>query len=56
MVAELDMVFAAVSILIQIEYTETGSCGSEQNAAAFVFKRLPMNNQSKPFLLFKDTT
>jgi hypothetical protein len=38
-VAKLDMVFAAVSILVQIEYIKTGSCGSEQSAAAFVFKK-----------------
>ncbi len=56
MVAKLDMVYAAVSIPVQIEHIETGSCGSEQSSAAFVFKRLPMNNQSKPFLFFKDKT
>lgn len=39
MVAKLDMVFAATGILFQIEHVKTESCGSEQNAAAFIFKK-----------------
>jgi hypothetical protein len=38
-VAKLDIVFAATGILFQIEHVKTGSCGSEQKAAAFVFKK-----------------
>lgn len=39
MVAKLDMVFAAVRLLVQIENIETESCGGEQSTAAFVFKK-----------------
>jgi hypothetical protein len=38
-VEKLDMVFAATGIFVQIEHAKTGSCGSEQNAAAFVLKK-----------------